>query len=100
MGGSEVEVRSGRGPVEAVASRSPAREGGEEDRLARLRESFASKARTGSFVTQAEVAAHLSVSVKTVQRIRSEELLRCCVGKGGVRYRPSDVLRFAERSRR
>ncbi len=71
-----------------------------EDRQARLRASFAAKIESDALATREEVAAYLCVSPKTVQRIPKPELPRCTVSKGDVRYRPSDVLRFAERSRR
>ena len=83
----------------ALSGLEPSKES-REDREARLRASFASKVGTESHATRAEVAAHLGVSVKTVQRMSKERLPRCSSSKGTVRYRTGDVLRLPQVSRK
>ncbi len=86
--------------VELALERLQPSEAPREDRQARLRASFASKVGTESFATREEVAAHLGVSVKTVQRMSEDELPRCYTSKGTLRYRTGDVPRRPKVSRK
>lgn len=69
---------------------------GSEDSQADFRERAAGKLKTGSNLTRVEVAAHLGVQVRTVQRMEAKGLLKRCRGLlGAVRYAARDVLRLA-----
>jgi hypothetical protein len=62
----------------------------------RLREVVAEKLRRGGMLSREEVAFHLDVSTKKVQRLEAQgRLLRCADLGTVVRYRASDVLRLA-----
>ena len=68
---------------------------------AALREVAAAKLAVGSHLTRAELAAHLGVSTKMIQRMEAADKLRRCPNMGAlVRYAASDVLRLASASGR
>ncbi len=61
-----------------------------------LRDEAATKLRQGANLTRDEVAAHLDVSTKKVQRMDAAGTLRRCPNMGTVvRYAARDVLRLA-----
>lgn len=63
---------------------------------AALREAASEKLRAGSNFSREEVAAHLGVSTRKVQRMEAAGTLRRCPGLGSVvRYAARDVLRLA-----
>ena len=73
----------------------PVAESGEQS-MAALREAAAEKLRAGSNLSREEVAAHLGVSTRKLQRMEAAGTLRRCPGLGSVvRYAARDVLRLA-----
>ena len=68
---------------------------------AALREVAAGKLAAGSHLTREELAAHLGVSTRKIQRLEAAGKLVRCPGLGAVvRYAARDVLRFASASDR
>jgi DNA-binding GntR family transcriptional regulator len=66
-----------------------------------LRELAAGKLAAGSHLTREEVAAHLGVSTRTIQRMELAGTLSRCPGMGAVvRYAARDVLRLASAPRK
>ena len=87
-----LEVRMLRKRVEEMAAVAPEA----EDEQGKLRAQAATKLEAGSHLTREEVAAHLDVSTRKVQRMDAKGELRRCPGLGSVvRYSSSDVLRLA-----
>lgn len=69
---------------------------GQKADAGKLREAAAVKLKQGGLLTREEVAAHLGVSTKKVQRLEAKgQLVRCPNLGAVVRYRASDVLRLA-----
>ena len=74
---------------------------GTRDKQRELRESAALKLAGGHNLTREEVAAHLGVSSKKVQRMETEGVLVRCPGLGTVvRFAARDVQRLASASSR
>ena len=93
-----LEVRLLRQKMEALAD---SRQVGDADARRELRERAAAKLASGSNLTREEVAAHLGVSEKKVQRMDSAGVLRRCPNMDTVvRYSARDVLGLASASSR
>jgi hypothetical protein len=93
-----LEISLLRKKIESMAETQPE---GAADPQRELRERAAGKLASGSHLTREEVAAHLAVSEKKVQRMDTAGTLRRCTDMGTVvRYAARDVLRLASASSR
>jgi hypothetical protein len=82
--------------IKRMQATSPSR-----DTQRELRESAGAKLIGGHNLTREEVAAHLGVSGKKIQRMETAGLLTRCPGLGTVvRFAARDVLRLASASSR
>jgi hypothetical protein len=88
-----LELKLLRKQIEGLSARSEATP---EDGQRQLREQAAAKLASGSHLTREEVAAHLGVSPKKVQRMDTAGTLQRCPDMGTVvRYAARDILRLA-----
>jgi predicted DNA-binding transcriptional regulator AlpA len=93
-----LELRLLRKKVERL---SEARDDLAADEQRELRERAAAKLASGSHLTREEVAAHLGVSPKKIQRMDTAGTLPRCPDMGTVvRYAAREVLRLASASSR